>query len=80
MQAVIYLRSLPVITGFIGQDSLTIISGPKYTLNPVYNGKPGIYSIVPSDLVLTVPGNYTVTYIPGTLCVNPDKKTKAVFN
>ena len=57
-----------VITGFIGQDSLTIISGPKYTLNPVLQWKPGIYSIVPSDLVLTVPGNYTVTYIPGTLC------------
>lgn len=64
-----------VITGFVGQDSSTIISGPKYTLSPIYNGKAGTYSIIPSALVLAVPGNYTITYIPGTLCVNPDKKT-----
>ncbi|MEP7318883.1 MAG: T9SS type A sorting domain-containing protein, partial [Panacibacter sp.] len=63
------------INGFIGNDSTTIISGPDYTLDPAYSGAPGIYTIIPSGLVLSKQGNYSIAYIFGTLYVNPDKNT-----
>ncbi|MEP7265771.1 MAG: MBG domain-containing protein, partial [Bacteroidota bacterium] len=57
-------------TGFKNGDQSTIISGPLFTVS----GNPavaGVYSITPSALVLPVPVNYTITYQPGILYVNP---------
>ena len=62
------------ISGFVGNDS-SIITGPKYTVDPAFNGEAGIYSIIPSDLVMKYPANYEVAYIPGILYVNPEKIT-----
>ena len=68
------------ITGFIAKDSATILSGPLYTISPAYNGKPGVYSIIPSALKLKVQSNYVITYTPGTLYVNPCKLTSLMVD
>lgn len=57
------------ITGFKNGDSA--LSGPTYTLSPVYAGQAGTYSIVPANLGLESPENYVVTYQAGTLYVDP---------
>jgi hypothetical protein len=57
-------------SGFIGNDSTTIVSGPTFTVSPAYTGAAGVYSIIPSNLVLDPPA-YTIIYQPGTLYVNP---------
>ncbi|MFI5156619.1 MAG: T9SS type A sorting domain-containing protein, partial [Chitinophagales bacterium] len=45
-----------------------------YTVNPVYKKEaPGIYTITPSALVLKVPNNYTINYLPGNLYVNEEE-------
>jgi hypothetical protein len=61
------------ITGFVGNDTTTIVSGPKYTLDPKCVFEPGVYTITPSDLILKVPGNYSISYVPGKLYINPYK-------
>jgi hypothetical protein len=58
------------ITGFVGNDRNTIISGPTHTLSPVYTGLAGVYTIIPSNLVLSS-SNYLITYVNGTFYVNP---------
>ena len=68
------------ITGFVGKDSATILSGPQYTINPAYHGNPGVYSIIPSALKLKVQSNYVITYTPGTLYVNPCKLTSLIVD
>jgi hypothetical protein len=68
------------ITGFVAKDSSTIVSGPQYTLSPAYHNYPGIYSIMPSALKLKVQTNYSITYTPGTLYVNPCIATSRAIN
>lgn len=69
--------SLPVftstITGFVYSQN-TLVSGPKYNVSPAYNGAAGVYSIIPSAVVLSVSANYTINYIAGNLYVNPKGK------
>jgi hypothetical protein len=61
-----------VITGFQYDDSLKIISGPTYTPGPTFVVQPGVYQIIPSDLKLNPDNlNYNISYVPGTLYVNP---------
>lgn len=60
------------ITGYIGDDSTSVISGPEYKIEPGCTGKPGVYTIIPYGLVLATPGNYQITYATGTLYINPD--------
>jgi Subtilase family/MBG domain (YGX type)/Secretion system C-terminal sorting domain len=57
-------------TGFRNGDQATIISGPVFTIggNPAVAG---VYGLTPSALVLANPANYTITYQPGILYVNP---------
>ncbi|MDX5428129.1 MAG: T9SS type A sorting domain-containing protein, partial [Bacteroidota bacterium] len=62
------------ITGFIGSDASTVVSGPSFALSPVYNGNSGVYAIVPSNLILNPSGNYSIQYINGNLYVNPAGK------
>ena len=58
-------------SGFKNNDISTIISGPMYTVSPVFKrGRPGIYTITPFGLQLTNPLNYTINYLTGTLYVN----------
>ncbi len=63
------------ITGYKNGDNSSIIStGPVYTVNPVYKKEaPGIYTITPSALVLKVPNNYVINYLPGNLYVNEEE-------
>jgi len=61
------------ITGFRNGDTVTIISGPVYIVNPVYQpGQPGTYTITPSALGLQNPSDYNISYLSGNLYVNPD--------
>ena len=50
------------------------LSGPAYTTSPNYVGAVGTYSIIPSNLQFSIPGNYEITYIAGVLQVNPNPK------
>jgi hypothetical protein len=61
------------ITGFVPGGSNAVISGPTHSVSPSYstNSPAGVYSIIPANLVLAVPGNYAITYVPGPLYVNP---------
>jgi hypothetical protein len=60
------------ITGFVPGGQNTVVSGPTYTLNPSNCcTQAGVYSIIPSNLVLAVPGNYNISYVNGPLYVNP---------
>jgi hypothetical protein len=59
------------ITGFVNGGANSILSGPNYTLAPVYCGVAGVYTIKPSGLVLVTPNNYSIGYTNGTLYVNP---------
>jgi len=66
------------ITGYWYDDDASIIeSGPSYfiydNMNNLVTGNPGpgTYSIVPGNLVLNSPANYTVNYLSGTLTVLP---------
>ena len=52
----------------------TVISGPSYALNPVYQGSAGTYTITPSNIVLACPECYITTYKTGTLYVDPKGK------
>lgn len=65
--------SLPTFSyttiGFVTGGANSISSGPSYTVNPVYSGAVGNYSIVPAALVLSQPANYSITYAPGVLLV-----------
>jgi len=67
------------ITGFKNGDSTTIQSWPVYSVSPVYHiEQPGIYTIIPSGLVLKNPFNYTISYATGNLYVNPDNGSNIV--
>jgi hypothetical protein len=75
--------NLPVftstITGFRNGENNTIISGPQYSVSPVYQkDHPGIYTITPSALVLSYQNNYNISYLPGTLYVNNDNGNNIV--
>jgi len=66
------------ITGFKNGESNTIISGPFYSVTPVFvNSVPGTYTITPYGLQLSYQNNYAITYLAGTLYVN-DKNGKNV--
>jgi hypothetical protein len=61
-------------TGFKNNDnpSNTFSAGPFYTVTPLYSGAAGTYTITPYGIVqIRVPNNYTVSYLNGTLYVNP---------
>lgn len=53
------------------KNSDSVLGGPTYTVNPAYLGNAGSYSIIPADIQLEFPESYQVTYVPGTLYVNP---------
>lgn len=66
--------SLPIFTYTLVGDinpSDVILSEPSYTINPVYNNDPGVYDIIPSNMVITNDANYSITYVNGNLYVNP---------
>ena len=44
------------ITGLVNAD--VPLSGPVYTTSPNYTGAIGTYSIIPSNLQFSIPGNY----------------------
>ncbi|HLX93537.1 MAG TPA: MBG domain-containing protein, partial [Puia sp.] len=59
-------------TGFVNGDSgKAIISGPVFTVTPAYKLAAGVYTITPSALTLAAPGNYMISYLNGTLYVDP---------
>ena len=60
-------------TGFANNDQTRILAGPVYTLSPLYTGIAGTHVIIPSGLALqaTITDNYQVSYVNGTLYVNP---------
>ena len=61
------------ITGWVTGGANTVISGPTFTTSPNYttSSPAGVYSIVPANLVLATPGNYAISYVNGSLYVNP---------
>jgi hypothetical protein len=60
------------ITGFVAAGQNTIVSGPTYSLSPTNCcTQAGVYTITPANLVLSVPGNYSITYVSAPLYVNP---------
>jgi hypothetical protein len=66
-------------TGFIGTDQTSITSGPKYSLDRIWDGTLGNYKITPSSLVFSKSQNYSaVTYQTGTLYVTPAKGYQAI--
>jgi hypothetical protein len=54
----------------VNGDQSRIISGPTYSV-PVYTGNVGAYPIIPTNLRLPNPADYTITYQNGTLYVDP---------
>ena len=55
------------------------LSGPVYATSPNYTGAIGTYSIIPSNLQFSSPGNYAITYVNGVLQVNLNpKNAKAI--
>ena len=61
------------ITGYVNNDQTRCTSGPAYTVSPACTGAAGVYTITPSNLVLSSPTRnyYTITYMPGKLYINP---------
>jgi len=57
-------------TGFKNGDQSTITYGPVFSLSPCSGGV-GVYTITPSGLKFKNSANYTITYTPGTLYINP---------
>jgi hypothetical protein len=62
---------LPVFTftfnGFAFDDDESVLAGLGFTINPAYNGAPGIYTITPQASA----ENYLIITVDGTLYVNP---------
>jgi hypothetical protein len=58
------------ISGFVYHEN-TVVSGPAYTLSPASSGAPGVYSIIPGSLVLSIPTDYSISYVGGILYINP---------
>jgi hypothetical protein len=53
--------------GFAFDDDESVLTSLGYTINPAYNGAPGIYTITPQASAV----NYFITPVDGTLYVNP---------
>jgi hypothetical protein len=66
--------ALPVFTSAISGLMPDDVASVSYTLNPAYSGDAGTYSIVP--LLVSFPNstNYSISYLNGTLYVNPEGK------
>jgi hypothetical protein len=48
-----------------------VISGPSFSVNPGNYQSPGVYDIIPSNLVVSNPSAYDINYENGKLYVNP---------
>ena len=67
--------SLPTFTAtytsFYNGDQSTITCGPTFTLSPSCVGNAGVYTITPSNLSFTKSNNYIISFVTGTLYINP---------
>ena len=69
---VILAGEIPVYTStFTGLQNGDVPSGLLYTTSPNYSGLAGVYTINASGIEFAIPGNYEITYLTGTLYVNP---------
>ena len=69
---VILAGEIPAHTStFTGLQNGDIPSGLLYTTSPNYSGLAGVYTINAQDIQFAIPGNYEITYLTGTLYVNP---------
>ncbi|MEO6135037.1 MAG: MBG domain-containing protein [Ginsengibacter sp.] len=62
---------LPQFTGSIQYLRAGDLANVQYSLDPSYDGQPGVYSIIPKLTSFAQEKNYAVTYQNGKLYVNP---------